>query len=101
MCVSKSSGPVLISGDGIIASCSICLSSPRYCYFGKSSATSHFSGSPVIPVPLLLNMVYPVDVLVPLVSLLVHLFHVFLIVRFLNLIQMSFDYPLIFQFDSV
>ena len=37
---------------------------------------------PVIPVPLLLNMVYPVDVLVPSVGLMVHLFHVFPIVRF-------------------
>ena len=37
---------------------------------------------PAIPVPLLLNMVYQVDVLVPLVGLVVPLFHVFLIVRF-------------------
>ena len=35
-----------------------------------------------IPVPLLLDMVYPVDALVPLVCLLVYLFHVFVIVRF-------------------
>ena len=33
-------------------------------------------------VPLLLNMVYPMDVLVPSIDLLVHLFHVFLTVRF-------------------
>ena len=37
---------------------------------------------PAIPIPLLLNMVYSVDVLVPLVCLLVPPFHVFLIVRF-------------------
>ena len=37
---------------------------------------------PAIPVPLLLNMVYPVDVLVPQVGLLVNLLHVFPIVRF-------------------
>ena len=41
---------------------------------------------PAIPLQLLLNTVYPLDVLV---GLLVLLFHVFLTVRFPNLIQMS------------
>ena len=81
-CVSKSSGSVLISGnDGTIVSCSICLSTLSCCS-GKSGVTSHSSGSPAIPVPLLLTRVYPVDLLVPIVGLLVHLFHIFLIVRF-------------------
>ena len=74
-CVTKSSGPVLISGDGIIASCSICLSTSSCCCSGKSPGDTG-------TVPLLLNMVYLVDVLVPPVGLLVHLFHVFLIVIF-------------------
>ena len=46
MCVSKFSGPVLISGDGTSASCSVCLSTPSCCCSGKSGATSHSSSSP-------------------------------------------------------
>ena len=45
-CVSKFSGPVLISGDDTIASCSICLSTPSCCCSGKSGATTHSSGLP-------------------------------------------------------
>ena len=45
-CVSKSSGPVLISGDDTIASCSICLSTPSCCCSGKSGATTHSLGLP-------------------------------------------------------
>ena len=44
-CVSKFSGPVLISGDDTIASCSICLSTPS-CSSGKSGAIIHSSGLP-------------------------------------------------------
>ena len=42
-CVSKFSGPVLISGNDTIASCSICLSTLSCCS-GKSGATTHSSG---------------------------------------------------------
>ena len=42
-CVSKSSGSVLISGDG---TGSICLSTPLCCCSGKCCATSHSLGSP-------------------------------------------------------
>ena len=78
-CVSKSFGSVLISGNGTIVSCSICLSTSSCCS-GKSGASDSPSNTGMLP--LLLNRVYLVDVLVPLVGLLVHLFHVFLIVRF-------------------
>ena len=47
MCVSKSLGPVVISGDGTIVSYSICLSTPCCCCFDKSGATSHSSGSAI------------------------------------------------------
>ena len=84
MCVSKSSGPVLISGDGTIASCSICLSTPSCCCSGKSGVTSHSSGSSgdTVTIALEHGLSGGCTYLVPLVGLLVPLFHVFLIVRF-------------------
>ena len=72
---------MLNSGDGTIVSCSfVC----QLYLVVLISLVRHPTLwiFPAIPVSLLLNMVYLVDVLVPLVGLLVHLFHVFLIVRF-------------------
>ena len=76
-CISKSSGPVLIFGNGFI-----CLSTPSFCCSVSLVRHATVQVPSAIPVPLLLNMVYPVDALVPLVGILVYLFHVFLIVRF-------------------
>ena len=84
-CVSKSSGPVLISGNDTIRPV-------LFVYQLHLVVLVSLVRQPTlrvflaIPVPLLLNMVYSLNVLVPPVGLLVHLLHVFPIVRFSNLI---------------
>ena len=82
VCVSKSSGPVLIFGDGTIASFSICLSTPFGCCSGKSGATSHSLGSPSDTDTIALEHGLSGGCIGSTSRPLVSLFLVFLIVRF-------------------